>query len=277
MSAASPNGPSETDRWQTPGARRYLIVGLGALLGLTLALAEKRHGLWSLAPLMLGSAALVGCWRAGPAVLVTCVTVMLVARGANIDPLTLFLALSPWGIGQLPPVRLFSAGGIDLADLGVGATLVGYAAAQYRLQGILGHALPPNIRPQGPPREGEDEPVYRRPVESGGVGEMSGLLLVLVGAPAAAVLLWAWISRTPAPFDLAGRLWRPVLLLWLAGLTALLASVGLRVLGWKQASPEAHRLYLQDVFWQETRREQTRINRWMTWARLRRQRQQEKS
>jgi hypothetical protein len=274
MSDTPQTSPPELDRWQTPGARRYLLVGLAALLGLTLSLAEKRHGLWSLAPLILGAAALVGRWRGGPPLVVACVTVLLVARGMNIDPLTLLLALVPGNIESLPS-RPFSGTGIDLADLGIGAALVAYAAAQFRLQGILGHALPPNVRPRMP-REEQGEPAYRRPVESGSLGEMSGLLLMLVGAPAAAVLLLAGITRTRPPFGLDGRLWRPILLLWLAGLTALLVSVGLRVLGWMQASPEAHRLYLQDVLWQETRREQTRINRWLTWARLRRQRREEK-
>jgi hypothetical protein len=169
---------------------------------------------------------------------------------------------------------MFTGGAVNLADLCVGAALLGYAVAQYRLQGIVGHALPPNVRPG---RKTAESAVYRRPLERVGLVELAGLLLVLIGAPAAAVLLLAWISQTSPPFGMADRLWRPMLLLWLIGLTAFLASVVLRVVGWLQASPEAHELYLQDVLWQETRREQTRLNRWLTWARLKGQRRKEQS
>jgi len=43
------------------------------------------------------------------------------------------------------------------------------------------------------------------------------------------------------------------------------------------ATPEEALLYLQDQVWRDTRCEQSRINRWLVWARLRWQRRKERS
>ena len=50
------------------------------------------------------------------------------------------------------------------------------------------------------------------------------------------------------------------------------ASSVLGYLAWIRMSPAEATLYLQDVAWRETRREQTRINRWIAWAKLKKRR-----
>jgi hypothetical protein len=50
----------------------------------------------------------------------------------------------------------------------------------------------------------------------------------------------------------------------------------LRYLALRRMTPPEAGLYLQDVLWRETRREQRRLNRWLAWAWLRRRRREER-
>ena len=71
--------------------------------------------------------------------------------------------------------------------------------------------------------------------------------------------------------------WHVLLLIFLVGLTAAVLGGAAAYLHWATASLVEHLLYLQDQTWRETRREQNRINRFLTWARLRAQRRKEQS
>jgi hypothetical protein len=50
-----------------------------------------------------------------------------------------------------------------------------------------------------------------------------------------------------------------------------LAVAFLRLWRQRQHPPAIAALYLQDVLWKETRREQRRLHRWLAWARLERE------
>jgi hypothetical protein len=149
------------------------------------------------------------------------------------------------------------------------AAVLAYSAGQYRLQGLTRMILPANLRPVGPPAgdaAGVGAP-SRRPVPA---NEIFLLLATAVGWGEAAQVVWAGLPEGFAELS------RPVdRLLALGWLLALVLLVGAGLIGYQgrvRARPEAARLYLQDIFWQETRGEMRRFHRWLVWARLRQRR-----
>ncbi len=104
------------------------------------------------------------------------------------------------------------------------------------------------------------------------------MLAISAGVWAVGVsLFWLVLSSVEPPLDMTRGLWRGLLLIFLAGLTAAVLGGAAAYLGWSAAPAEEHQMCLQDMAWRETRREQNRINRFLTWARLRAQRRREQS
>jgi hypothetical protein len=104
-------------------------------------------------------------------------------------------------------------------------------------------------------------------------------LLAIVAAvwAVAAALLWLALSTAEPPPAMAPGVWRGVLLVFVIGLTAAVLAGAAAYVAWASATPEEHLLYLQDQLWRETRREQNRVSRFLTWARLRVQRREERA
>jgi hypothetical protein len=69
-------------------------------------------------------------------------------------------------------------------------------------------------------------------------------------------------------FEVSDAAWQFGVLLWSVGLLLIALSGVLAYVGMTRRGPLEARLYLQDVLWKETRREQSRIARWMAWAAL---------
>jgi hypothetical protein len=105
------------------------------------------------------------------------------------------------------------------------------------------------------------------------------LLTLLVGLPLWAGLAWfLWDRLTVEDVTIgkqASDLWLAVILIWTVGLVVAGTTVLLRYLGQLRTTPEENLLFLQDQVWQQTRREQSRLNRWLVWARRRGQRRKE--
>ena len=85
----------------------------------------------------------------------------------------------------------------------------------------------------------------------------------------------AYWQRSQPQQEFRDALWQGVLVLWLAVLGLLLASAVLGYLRRLRAPLAENLLYLQDQLWRETRGEQSLLNRWLTWARLRAQKRKE--
>jgi hypothetical protein len=71
--------------------------------------------------------------------------------------------------------------------------------------------------------------------------------------------------------------WRVLRLIWMLVLVLTATAV---VVGYRRmtaATPPESLLYLQDEVWRKTRREQSNLNRWLMWARLRSRRNKETS
>jgi hypothetical protein len=136
-----------------------------------------------------------------------------------------------------------------------------------------------------------------RPPETATPNELLVALLTVPLWTAIGFLAWLLLTIQESPFVAEERdeywprvrrmarwreamhnsLWQTVILIWVAVVLLLLATAVLGYLRRLWAPPADNLLYLQDQLWRETRREQSLVNRWLTWARLRRQRRQEES
>lgn len=76
------------------------------------------------------------------------------------------------------------------------------------------------------------------------------------------------------PLSVRGE-WSMLLLCMTLGISVASVTLASSYLARVRATPMQSLLYLQDQLWRETRREQSRMNRWLVRARLRRQHQQE--
>ena len=251
-----------------PSVRGYTILCLTGLMGMVLALVENdRDLLWVLLLAAVGAAGVVGHWRIAPPLLL------------------LGLAALEWFhlVGQ----PSFLGGAVweetIFMDAVLAASVLTYAAGHCRLLALVHTIFPIDLRqpPQPRGRDGRREPApggrQRRSPELPGPWEMP-LLAIAAGMWAVGVsLFWLALTAAEPPLYMSAGLWRGLLLVFLVGLTTAVLAGAAAYLHWAAAAPEEHLLYLQDQLWRETRREQNRINRFLTWARLRAQQRKEQT
>jgi hypothetical protein len=280
--------PAETPRPRFPLARAYTILCGAALFVMALALIENDHDpLTSVVLAGLGGLLVLVRFRAGPPLLLAGLVLL---EGAH-------RSLRPWAFrGQ--------AFGLDESpamDALLCAAVLTYAVGTYRLLALTHTALPvdrrpPPLTPPPLPRgergrgEGRGAPPHdgRRPrtAAEAGQGELAALAVAAVLCAAAAVGTWLVLNATDSPawWDMAYAArslrtaryeWRVLLLLWGVGLSAAVVGGAAAYFLWATAPPAAHRVYLHDQAWLETRRDQSRVSRFLVWARLRGQRREE--
>ncbi len=228
--------------------RLYEILCLVCLVLLLLVLLDRGHGIWSLAPFLVGLGGLAGRWRlALPAFLLFLTSVL---------------------VGPALFGRRWSAidEGDALGDFLLCAAVLGYVAGQYRLQGVARHMLPDD------PRIRKNKPAPKRS-RSLIEGELPLLMMSVFLFAGLAPHLWEAIPDDSGGLGLAPRFWRLIVLAWILGLG--LALHGALTVSHRFATREEAVLFLQDVFWRETRREQRRLYRYLTWAKLRADRRKE--
>ena len=266
---------------QPAAARHYSMLCLLMLLVLTVLLVERVPDAWSALPLLFGTAFLVIRWREGPAVVLFLVAWLLAAENLYGDPPTVFRILLLKGFRTFAHYARTSPAFDDF--LLAGAFLL-YAASHYRYLGFVRHVFPldPRQRPYGGLASAErrrllEEP-QRRSQETMTPREFGLLAAVVPLWLGGAALLWTWALAEQRPsyvFD--DVLWSALKLLYLFGVPLLIFRAVLIYANQRQASHDENLMYLQEQVWRETRREQSRTNRWLTWARLRAQRRKEKS
>lgn len=103
------------------------------------------------------------------------------------------------------------------------------------------------------------------------------MVLALAACTETAGVLWGWIREQKPLLNFSLAVSHMMWLLWVVGGGTALVCGLLRCWAWRQLTPEEALLYLQDVAWRETRREQRRLNRWLAWAWLQRSRREGKS
>ena len=71
---------------------------------------------------------------------------------------------------------------------------------------------------------------------------------------------------------MSAQAYQLLILGWILGTLVFAAHGVLGYVAHRAMAPRTARLYLQDVFWLELRRDQRRLHRWRVWARLRKDR-----
>jgi hypothetical protein len=271
--SAEPSRPPDLRR--NPAVRRYTVVCLAALVVLFLTMLDQGMDVWSLLPLLLGSLAVLLSWTSGPPLVLIAVAMLTYERWGNqLDGRRLVMLLTLRNPGRRTDWNFDDD--FPVSDLILCVALLTYVVAQYRLLSLVRHVLPRDPRPPTA-ADGPAPPPSRRPADQVAPRELATMALSLPIWAALAYALWALLrGQYDGPLGLRGDVWRIVLLVWIAAAVLIGAAVVFGYLGWVRGSEEQARLYLQDQVWRETRREQARINHWMTAARLRRQRRDER-
>jgi hypothetical protein len=271
-----------------PAVRDYGLVCVGSLTVMVLALVLRRPDGWALLPAVLGALGLAFRWRAAPLIVLLGLLVVLWSWWIGTDPGRLFLYALGWGGAWLlgwwswhvPLVRTGPPSGnaLPLADLLLAFSVLGYAAAQYRLQGLTVGLFPADARQPRRGRKGvirDTESSCRSP-ERVTAREIVVILEALAACAGVASLLWLWLQRQTTELKIADTTWHGLVVLWLVGGSVLTVAGVLRYLAARRMTASESALYLQDVLWRETAREQRLVNRWLAWAWLRRRRREEK-
>jgi hypothetical protein len=256
------------------GVRYYLFIGCLGLLVLWLGLSQD-FGIFALVPVLMGLVGLapnlvpVNWTRAGdlgkrvPSLVMPPLMLLIVVI------FELFFGYSRWGAADF----------LLLSDLLVAAGMLAYFLGQYRLYGLRSQAVPPDTRVR--PGGGEGDESDARPTHLFQPRELRWPALVLPLCLIAGQLLWQWVTSSgewtlvdapPEQLGMRDTIWRLFSLVWLLGVGAIvLVGAGGIMRLYRMSGYEA-RMIAQDALWTETRGEQRRQNRWLTWVRRKRAR-----
>ena len=241
------------------GIRQYQMLCLLALGVIFLADLQDGVLLLSLLVLLVGFFGVLSRLRLGPILLLVLVAAEQLARQFA------------WRRLQLPYVAPLQR--IALNDLVLAMGVLGFVLAHYRMQGLMLNIVPrdPRLR-VGPGRWFRRPKVltHRRPGGLVTPVEIGWFILCLPLWVLVAQLLWAWLGLPRVIVGLAPGPVRIILAAWVVGVGILLTTALLNLWRRRQSHPEVAALFLQDVLWKETRREQRRLNRWLAWSRLKR-------
>jgi hypothetical protein len=263
MTSIEENNTSQGSR---AGPAPYLIICLVSLGTILMVMLQKGAGMAALLPILAG---LIGLGtRFGP-------IMFLVTLGLALNILPFF------GSSYSRP------GFIDLPGLLLCGGVLAYAMAHYRLQGLVNHIFPPDPRRREalPKKRGffsflfQRHPVVksRRSARSLSSLEILWLIVCLPIFAGLAQLIWIHLPTQGTNPGLRAPIWHAIILTWLFGSTWFIGAGLLGYLRFRNMTGEEAALYLQDIVWADSRREQRRINRWVAWARLRFGRKKEAS
>ena len=166
---------------------------------------------------------------------------------------------------------------MDVTDLILCMAVLGYVTAHCRLRSLAVHIFPVDPRRQKRLARQKfgvaEQPRASRLVSRPEIG------LLIFTLPVWAVLAYICRRLLPTRWGNPGwppNWWRAMWLAWLLGSSLLVAAGFLDYWHRRRMTPPEAALFLQDVFWNETRGEQRLVNRWLAWARLRRQPRKDK-
>lgn len=247
----------------------YTFICLTALGLVLFLLVQRGFGRWSLIPVLIGMLAMAFRWPNGPLLFVLTLAGLVILAPADYS---LFIMESGWFRRRAPRPEP----GPQVRDWLLCVAVLAFTAAHYRLQSLLSFILPPDPRsrrlPQQRPSSWLAAPVvrHRRTAVPPPPWEIGYFLLGLLLWAAVAQFVWAQIPRRWVLESLGDRsVSRVVLLTWLVGCGLILTAAVSGYFKGRQATPPEAALYLQDQFWNQTRREQRRLNSWLSWLRRR--------
>jgi hypothetical protein len=186
--------------------------------------------------------------------------------------LLLFTMAATWAVRHFYFRQMeFSQRGLLATDaLLCGGVLI-YVIAHFRLQALTDAVVPRDPRRRLTERDWlgrrlvAPQPRTPRLATRWEVGLLALMLpaWVLLGH-----LSWFGINRPWNPAEWPIEVSRLILLAWILGVLAMLAAAVLGIWKRRQQSATTAAVALQDVVWHDTRGEQRRITRWLSWARL---------
>lgn len=260
--------PTVLEMFRQPGARSYLFIGLVALIIYYMLMAARVGDMGTLLTLCFAVPGLLARWTISPAIFLILGTYMLY------DPYFEIVVGEVEGYSRLSRYRGWRASqAIDVEDILLGASILVYLICQFRLLSLVRQSMPDDPPPR---RKGQPEPVTpRRPARLFMDREVGVMFLIVLGSVIGGVLGWRLLTgyenteRLAANWGIVRPFARVILLFWVLIVGGLVIGVMVRYRDMLRMSRTEARLYLQDQFWQETRREQERIYRWRRWFRQR--------
>jgi hypothetical protein len=250
---------SQKSPWQTPGSSHYLIICLACLVLMVLVLTQLGMNTVAWFVVLVGAAGLAWRWRMAPILMLG-----VLAVGLKIQP-------------EYPTGSV-----LRIPELLLSGAVLGFVAAHYRLQSLMAHIFPPD------PRRREGQPRWqvgyftlryqapimkeRRSAKQVTSREIGLLLLSLPIWAMLAQIVWRVLPSSWGNPGLPPPIWRAIIVAWIIGLAWFAAASFIDYRSRRQMKPEEAGLFLQDILWRETRREQARIIRWSAWFRLRKRR-----
>jgi hypothetical protein len=267
------------DKEPLNAAQHYLIMSLAALVIMLLVLLHWGMDRWSFLPVLIGVLGVTLRWRITPL-------------------LTLFLLAGLLLVSESTdrPSR-YSTRGFSLPDWLLCGAMLALCVSQYRIQGMV------SIFPMLRSRRRKDldvekfsSPSKEKPVGDGKTGapvsshgdkspqRRSGRLVspLEVGWLVLSLPIWAFLAQLCWQLAPAGtrdyvftrHTWRGIVVAWLLGMGVLVVAWILSYAGQHRLGDRQARLFLQDIFWQETGREQRHLSAWLAWARVRQRRKE---
>jgi hypothetical protein len=252
------NGSDPIDQ---AGIREYQVLCSFALGVVFLLDIQHGSALSSLLLLLVGLLGVMARLRIGPILFLLSFTVLHLARQR---------------VGMRLGEMTFSARGTGLlaSELATSLAVLAYVLAQYRLQSLVLHILPPDPRRRSGRRRWLILPpkIVLEP-RAGGLVTPAEIAWFVLALPAWGLLaqgLWLVLSPPRQFLDFPPWLVRLIYFGWALGVGTLVTASLFDYWQRRRGRPEIAALYLQDVLWRETRREQRRCNRWIAWWRIRR-------
>lgn len=261
---ASRRAPTRQELRAHPVVRNYTLFCLAALFLVVVCLVERGLDWVCLVPAGIGCLTLLTNWSLGPPIVLLSSAILLSMTSP--PPRGFYFARPAF---QMP----------TLMDLIFCLAVLAYLVANYRLLSLVRYIFTPDLRKLS--RRPQPNPLRRRSPDLVQPWETALLGFSLPVWVALALMVWAWLMRgsldSERPWGIPQPVWRVLQLLWVS--LAMLAVTGVLTgyRRWTTATPEESLLFLQDQCWRQTRREQSILNRWLTWARLRAQRKKEAS
>lgn len=243
-----------------PAVRNYMLFCLAALFLLVICLAHRGLEWWCLLPPLIGCLALVTHWSHGPPLVIVSLAGLLGVAAPR----------ARWIFGDW--VRFQTP---ILMDLVLCIAVLAYVVGHYRLLSLMRPIFPADSRRSDEAAQAN----RRRSADLVTAWEVALLGLALPVWTGLSVVAWTWMTvdemEAVLPLDIPRELWRGLRLAWLSLATLAATGIIANYLRQTSATAEESLLYLQDQCWRHTRREQSSLNRWLTWARLRAQRKKE--
>jgi hypothetical protein len=291
---------------EAPGIRLYTFICLAAALLLTLPLLARGLGANVFLPALVALLLPVLHWRTGPALLLLSLLWIVVLDSTGMNTLEILYRI-------VRSVNVFIQGHLLLPyfprnpsprlrrpelvlDILFCAALLIWIASYFRLLGLTRNIFPVDRRrrellKQRSKTDGLTPGAIleaRRSPDLVNWNEAVWVLALGLGCAVLSQWLWSWLRRQTSQADLgfvlppgirvnfSDRIWQLMVLLWLFTIFLIVAGGVLAYLGARRLTPSEAALYLQDQVWRQTRREQARLNRWLTWAEKRQARRRAK-